>query len=131
MLRYFAINANGNQSLVPLDNKENLETISEELAAVWKYLVETHFRGQIDQVDIDSSDTPFLDADAFRRALSLDLSKTAHQRYSDAWNIANRQQETLLVSTQVDELDDWDVCLAAIEARLDDRDRARKRRRVV
>ena len=117
--------------MVPLDNKENLDTIDEELAAIWKCLVETHFQGQIDQIDIDSPDTPFLDVNAFRRALSLDLHKTAHQRYAETWNAFNKQQESPLASTQVDESvepDDWDMWLAANEARLDDRDRARKRR---
>src|ERR1700691_1076977 len=99
ILRYCAINANRNQSLVPLDNKENLDTIDEELAAIWKCLVETHFQGEIDQIDIDSPDTPFLDVDAFRRALSLDLHKTAHQRYAETWNAFNKQQESPLAST--------------------------------
>jgi len=130
------INANGNQSLVPLDSKENLNTINEELAAIWECLVETQFDNQIDQIDridIDSSDTPFLNVDAFRRALSLDLYKVAHQRYSDAWDTVNGQRRSPLASTQVDKSDDldgWRKRLATFEARRNERDRVRKRRRV-
>jgi hypothetical protein len=131
-LHCHTINANRNQSLVPLDSEENLNTIDEELAAVWEQLVETHFENQI---DIDLSDTPFLDVDvdAFRRALSLDLYKVAHQHYLSQWELVNRQQRSPLASTQVDESDDpdgWGKRLSIIEACMDDHERAWKRRRV-
>ncbi|KIM81378.1 hypothetical protein PILCRDRAFT_499919 [Piloderma croceum F 1598] len=115
-----------NQSLVPLDSKENLNTINEELAAVWKYLVKTHFKNQ---TDIDLSDTPFLNVNAFQCALSLDLYKVTHQRYTDEWALVNRQQRSLLTSMQVDEWDDpdgWDKVLSTIEALMDDCEWVRK-----
>ena len=87
------INANRKQSLVPLNSKENLNTIKEELAAIWEPLVETHFENQI---NIKLS-TPFLNVNAFQHALSLDLYKVAHQHYLNEWKLVNRP----LASTQV------------------------------
>jgi len=78
------------------------------------------------QIDIELS-TPFLDVDAFRRALSLDLYKVTHQHYLNEWKLVNR----LLASTQVDGPDDpdgWGKRLSIMEACMDDRERVWKRR---